>query len=296
MSDATDRNKRIMKAARDILEKTDPKDENGFRVFISGKGGVGKTTITAMLSHFFAQSGYKVLAVDQDPQINLPFAIGIPTDDSIKVIPLTQDFDYVEEKTGARPGSGFGHMLSLNPDVSDVVDRFGIRGPDGVNILVMGTVHQASGGCLCPENTLLNSVIRYINLREDEVILMDTQAGVEHFGRSLARGFNQAVLVTDPTFNGVMMVKQAAQLSKELGVPFLHLVINRVRSDKDTHQVLTLLGEVNDLFNETFVIPYDEDLISIEPDVQPLIQKSLRFTEGVRNMQLKLQEYGNDIR
>jgi|GEM_PF-5716818 len=65
--------------------------------------------------------------------------------------------------------------MSLNPDGSDVVERFGMRGPGGVNNLVMGTVVQAAGGCLCLENSLFESVIRYINLREGEVILLDTQ-------------------------------------------------------------------------------------------------------------------------
>ena len=78
--------------------------------------------------------------------------------------------------------------MSLNHDVSDVVERFGMKGPGGVNILVMGTVIQAATGCLSPENTLLDAVIRYINLRENEIILLDTQAGVEHFGQALARG------------------------------------------------------------------------------------------------------------
>ena len=144
-----------------------------------------------------------------------------------------KNFDYVEEKTGARPGAGWGMMLKLNPDVADVVERFGVKGPGGVNVLVMGTIEQAAGGCLCPENTLLEAVIRYINLRENEVILMDTPAGVEHFGRTIARGFDQALLVTDPTFNAVQVVRHAASLARELGIRSVWLVINRVRSEND---------------------------------------------------------------
>ena len=230
MSEAKIQRAKIMAAADTIEGHTKIVPERGFRVVITGKGGVGKTTITALLSHLFAQKRFTTLAVDEDPQMNLPYAIGIPREDSEMIVPLTRNLDYVEEKTGARPGEGWGLMLRLNPDVSDVVERFGVKGPEGINILVMGTVVQAATGCLCPENALLESVVRYINLRDNEVILMDTQAGVEHFGRAIAQGFDQALLVTDPTFNAVQVVKHSAHLAKELGIPSVHLIINRVRS------------------------------------------------------------------
>ena len=282
-------------AAADILEEhTENEPERGFRVVITGKGGVGKTTITALLSHLFAQKQFTTLAVDEDPQMNLPYAIGIPRDESERIVPLTHNLDYVEEKTGARPGEGWGLMLRLNPDVSDVVERFGVKGPDGVNILVMGTVVQAATGCLCPENALLESVVRYINLRENEVILMDTQAGVEHFGRAIAQGFDQALLVTDPTFNAVQVVKHSANLAKELGIPSIHLIINRVRTESDIDKVHEILGDTLDLFSEQFIIPYDEQLLECEPDVSPMLSEnpSSSFVTSMKEIQATLEYYG----
>ena len=279
-------------AARKLREHTRPGDEPGFRIVITGKGGVGKTTITALLSHLFAKKGFTTLAVDEDPQMNLPYAIGIPRAESEQIVPLAKNFDYVEEKIGARPGSGWGLMLKLNPDVSDVVERFGVKGPDGVNILVMGTIEHAATGCLCPENTLLEAVLRYINLRKDEVILMDTPAGVEHFGRTIARGFDQALLITDPTFNAVQVVKHAAQLSKELGIPSVHLVVNRVRSENDIRKVQEILGDTMDLFSGQFYLPYDENLIACEPDVRPVLGKTSPFLERLVTIQKTLENHG----
>ncbi|MCX6698320.1 MAG: AAA family ATPase [Methanomicrobiales archaeon] len=279
-------------AARKLRENTRPGTERGFRIVITGKGGVGKTTITALLAHLFAEKGFTTLAVDEDPQMNLPYAIGIPREESDRIVPLTKNFDYVEEKTGARPGAGWGLMLTLNPDVSDVVERFGAKGPGGVNILVMGTVEHAATGCLCPENTLLEAVIRYINLRDDEVILMDTPAGVEHFGRTIARGFDQALLLTDPTFNAVQVVRHAAQLAKELGIPSVWLVINRVRSENDICKVQELLGDTRDLFSGQFYLPYDESLIACEPDVRPVLAEASPFIDRLRALQVRLENDG----
>jgi CO dehydrogenase maturation factor len=267
-------------------------NHQGFRVVITGKGGVGKTTITSLLSHLFTARGYSVLAVDEDPQMNLPYAIGVTPKEGESIIPLSKNLDYVEEKTGARPDSGYGLMFSLNPDVSDVVERFGVKGPDGVNILVMGTVQKAATGCLCPENSLLDAVIRHINLREGEVILMDTQAGVEHFGRALAKGFNQAVLVADPTFNSIEVVKHSAILARELDIPDIHLVINRVRSPGDITKVNGMLAEYEGLFSGKHYIPYDEMMLLYDPDVRPLLEEESEFVDGVRELLISLEMHG----
>ena len=279
-------------SARLFRKNTRPGTERGSRIVITGKGGVGKTTITALLAHLFAGKGFNTLAVDEDPQMNLPYALGIPREESGRVVPLARNFDYVEEKTGARPGSGWGMMLKLNPDVTDVVERFGMKGPGGVNILVMGTVEQAAGGCLCPENTLLEAVLRYINLREGEVILLDTPAGVEHFGRTIARGFDKALLVTDPTFNAVQVARHAALLAKELGIRSVYLVINRVRSDGDICKVQEILGDAAGLFSAQFCLPYDETLIACEPDVRPLLGGSSPFMKSFRSLQSRLEDSG----
>ncbi len=250
------------------------KVEQGFRVLITGKGGAGKTTSTAILARLFARKGYKVLAVDEDPQMNLPFALGIPETEAERIVPLTRNLDYIEEKVGARPGAGWGLMLRLNPEVDDVVDRFGIRAPDDIRLLVMGTVVQAATGCLCPENALLDAVVHYINLREKEVILMDTQAGVEHFGRAIARGFKQAVIVTDATFNSMQVALHAARLARELGIPYRHLILNRIRSERDSQRAREQLQDKDaDLFTSLTEIPFTEELLEIEPDISPIVEQ-----------------------
>jgi CO dehydrogenase maturation factor len=252
---------------RDLVAR--PDGESGqFRVVFTGKGGVGKTSLVAILSRLLARQDYAVLALDADPQMNLPWALGLDDEAARALVPLSRNPDYVEEKTGARPGSGWGLLLRLHPDASDVVERFGVVGPDGVRLLVMGTTVQPAVGCLCPENTLLRSVVDALSLRQKEVILMDTQAGVEHFGRALAKGFHQSVVVSDPTFNGIQVAVHAARLARQMGIPAVHLVLNRVRNDDELERAMARLAAEEDFaFTSRHVLPWDERLLRVEPDV-----------------------------
>ena len=269
MGKSDPRRKALFEAAEQIKRKAAATKDKGFRVVITGKGGAGKTTLTALLAKLLKREGLNVLAVDEDPQINLPYALGIPPEQEI--VPVSRNLDYVEEKTGARPGEAWGVMLTLNPDVSDVVDRFGLRTEDGINLLVMGSVVQAATGCLCPENALLDAIVRYISLREGEVILMDTQAGVEHFGRALAQGFSQAIIITEPSFNALQVALHSAKLAGELEIPHIYLAVNKVRTPQDREKIYRLGGERLKQFEEIFFLPYDERVLSTEPDVSPLI-------------------------
>jgi CO dehydrogenase maturation factor len=246
-------------------------DAGGVRVVVTGKGGAGKTTLCAALARTIARAHRRVLAVDADAQLNLAAALGMPRSAAERIVPLSRNADYVAEKTGARPGEGFAPLFRLNPDVDDVVDRFGQHAPDGVRFLAMGTLSGAGAGCLCPENTLLTETIRAIALRPDEAIILDTQAGVEHFGRAIARGFDHAVVVTDPTYSGVGVALAAARLARDLGIPAVHLVVNRVRGPADRARVEDdLQARGNVAFDSMNWIPDDELVLATEPSVDVL--------------------------
>jgi CO dehydrogenase maturation factor len=246
--------------------------DGGFRVVITGKGGVGKTSLTALVARLLARDGHRVLALDADPQMNLPHAIGLPSAEARALVPISQNRDYVEEKTGASSDEGYGLYFRLNPDATDAVERYAVDGPDGVQVMVMGTTVQPAAGCLCPENTLLAGVVEAMNLREREVILMDTQAGVEHFGRALAKGFHHALIVCDPTFNAVQVAMHAARLAADLGIPAVHLVANRVRDGREAERLEARIADEGGFpFTSTHLLPYDEAVRESEPSVGPLL-------------------------
>ncbi|MBT0664179.1 AAA family ATPase [Geobacter pelophilus] len=263
--------------------------QEGLRVVITGKGGVGKTTLTSCLATVLAANGINVLAVDEDPQMNLPNALGLAADAASRIVPLNRHADYIEEKTGIRPGrSGWGAMFKLNPDVDDVVERFGLKIRDNLNLLVMGTVKQAGGGCLCAENVLLDATIRHLALRRNDVILLDTQAGMEHFGRSLAKGFGQCLVVADNTFNSLSVACHSASLARETGIPLVFLVINRIAPDGNAK--LERFQQENgcrldEVFDAIVELPAEPRLESLDPDVTRIMaEQESRYAAAVTRL------------
>ena len=260
--------------------------DEAMRLVVTGKGGVGKTTLTAAIARLLAREGCRVLAVDADAQLNLAAALGIPRDEAEALVPLSHHHAYIAEKTGVQPGE-IGALVRLNPNLDDVVDRFGRRAPDGVRLLAMGTLSGAGGGCLCPENTTLAQAIRAITLRPGEAIVLDTQAGVEHFGRAIARGFGDALIVTDPTYSGTGVAVAAARLAADLGIPRVHLVVNRIRDAADRERVEADLARrgAGIAFASTAWLPVDDAVLAAEPAVDALLANPASpFMRAVRDL------------
>lgn len=238
----------------------------GIRVVVAGKGGTGKTTLAAALCLLQAKSG-RVLAVDQDSQQNLAFALGYPRQLAATLSPITEDHDYLEEKTGSAPGS-FGGLMRLNPDVSDMADRFGVHIAPNLDLLVMGSVTRAASGCLCSENALLGSMVRYLECMDEDLIMMDTQAGLEPFGRAVAEGFGCALVVTDPTSNSLQVAERAGRLAKDMGIRRVRLVVNRYekRSERKLDEIIA-----SDTFISIHRLPFDPSIYDHDPDVGPVV-------------------------
>jgi CO dehydrogenase maturation factor len=278
-------------AASAVKNHISPAGGMGIRIVISGKGGVGKTTITALLAHLFAQKGFRVLAVDGDPQQNLAVTLGIPQKDAEKIVPVSQSTDYLREKTGAGPGISPGGLLTLNPDVSDVIDRFSVNVAKNLRLLVMGGVSQAGCGCLCPEYTLLSAIFRHMRLLPDEVVLLDTPAGMEHFGRAVADGFSCALVVADPSHNAISVARESAGFAQQLGIKNIILVVNRIGNPADIDKIHQKIGEFTG-FSRMIFLPFDPEIIHLEPAVNRLLSRESSFITEIRRLSTIVTDTG----
>ena len=115
------------------------------KIAVTGKGGVGKTTLSAMLAAAFGVKGHKVVAIDADPDANLPAAFGLPIDQY--PVFLSEMRDLIAERTGAK--NAYGGYFKLNPKVDDIPDEYSKK-IGSVRLLALGGVQRGGGGCICP--------------------------------------------------------------------------------------------------------------------------------------------------
>lgn len=207
------------------------------KIAISGKGGVGKTTLAGCLARFLAERGEKVLAIDADPDSNLPSAIGVPREQLDTLRPLAQMKELIAERTGAQAGT-FGGMFKLNPRVDDLPDAYSLSF-QGIKLLTLGTVPQGGGGCLCPESTLLRVLMRHLMVARGETVIVDMEAGLEHLARGTTQSVDAFLVVVEPGQRALQTAHQIRRLATDLGVAAVYVVGNKVDAPRDR----TLIAE-----------------------------------------------------
>lgn len=201
------------------------------KIAITGKGGVGKTTLTALLAQVYADRGRQVLAVDADPSPCLAGALGFTEELRSRLSPISEMDELIYERTGARPGT-VGGFFTINPRVDDIPERFSVV-QRGVRLLEMGAVDTGGSGCICPESAMLKTLFTHLLFRKDDVLLLDMYAGVEHLGRSTVDFVDAMLVVVEPTRRSLGTAAQIKSLANDIGLTRLWLVGNKVRDDQE---------------------------------------------------------------
>jgi len=226
------------------------------KIAITGKGGVGKTTVASLLANAWVKSGYKVLAIDADPVASLAGALGFPEPD--KIIPLSERSGLIEERTGAKPGT-LGQMFKLNPKVDDLPDKIAHQ-HNNIKLIVMGGVKTGGGGCVCPESTLIKTLIRHIILERNERVIIDMEAGVEHLGRSTADAVNLMITVIEPGLRSIQAAHRIKELAGQIGINNIAAIGNKIRSPHDRQ----FIDKYIDKIKLIGMIPYSESISRLD--------------------------------
>ena len=221
------------------------------KIAITGKGGVGKTTLAGLLALLLAEKGDTVLAIDADPDANLGSAVGISQEQIDKATPISKMKELAEERTGAE-GDG---MYSLTPYVADIPDEYAVE-HKGIKLLLLGTVEQGGGGCICPEHALVRTLMKHILFQKGESVIMDMEAGIEHLGRGTAESVDALITVVEPGSRSLQTAKQIQSLAADIGLKKTFVVASKVRNQEEIKFLTTNLPEENFLG----VIPLSDEI------------------------------------
>ena len=250
------------------------------KIAVTGKGGVGKTTLSSTLCRLYAEEGRTVLAADVDPDANLGLALGFSEEEVNAIVPISKMRKLVEERTGANELNKF---FKLNPQVGDIPDTYA-KEINGVKLLVMGTVETGGSGCVCPEHVMLKSILSNLVFRKDDVVVMDMEAGLEHLGRGTAACMDQFIVVIEPGARSIQTYGKVKELAADLGITRVRVVANKVRDAHDEEYIKARIPE-EDLLG---FIHYNAEVIDADRAGQSPYDCSSLAVEEIRAIKAKI--------
>ncbi len=243
------------------------------KILICGKGGCGKSTIAALLATAMQNRGKRVLLVDADESnIGLYRMLGLDLPESL--------MDNLGGKKGFRdrtkaPGITLDASTQLFPkdlkldELPD--DCFALSG--GLRVMSVGKIHHFGEGCACPMGKLFRMLFSSLCLEKDDLVIVDTAAGVEHFGRSLDGQCDHVFCVVDPSYESIMMAKRVSAFASEANLP-VSVILNKLTPEveKDLNAALknvTIIGSLSDnhsiFMNNLKGKALDPEIPEIEP-------------------------------
>lgn len=199
------------------------------KIAITGKGGVGKSTIATLMAGILSDSGNKVMVIDADPDMNVATLLGIPKDKSIT--PIVELKSLMAERTGTKVGEP-APFFTMNPKVDDIPEKYCIE-QRGIKLLVMGTVNTGGGGCACPENAFLKTLLSHLMVARKEWVILDMEAGIEHIGRGTAIGVDEMLVIVEPSRVSIDTAYRIKKLSKDIGIKSIRVIGNKIRNPEE---------------------------------------------------------------
>lgn len=253
------------------------------KLAIAGKGGVGKTTLAALLAYIYAEQGQKVIAIDADPAASLANALGLPPELAAQARPIAEMDDLIEERTGARPGTA-GGFFSLTPRVDDIPDRFSVT-HRGIKMLRLGSIRGGGLGCICPESAMLKALVTHLVLYQNETLIMDMEAGLEHLGRATAGAVDAFIAVAEASRRSLDTAVRIKNLAAEIGVKTVYLVANKIHDESELEFVKSNAGGLVFLGR----LPFDPAASEADRTGQAVFDAAPRLAQAAREIADKLK-------
>ncbi|HVE45346.1 MAG TPA: AAA family ATPase [Acidimicrobiales bacterium] len=228
------------------------------RIAVAGKGGAGKTTLSATLSRLVARQGRSVLVIDADSNPNVAVALGISQVAAAAISPLPMGL-VSRRLDGA----------ALNDPVSTIVERFGARGPDGVAVVHMAMPAHADEGCLCSAHATVSAILADTVNQTDSVTLVDFEASPEHFSRGTTRHVDALLLVAEPYYRSLETARRMGELAAELPIGQVAVVANKLRSPDDLEAMEEFFANHNMVVQGR--VPWSDSVLDADKAGTPLI-------------------------
>ncbi|MCG7849776.1 MAG: AAA family ATPase [ANME-2 cluster archaeon] len=206
------------------------------KILICGKGGSGKSTVSSLLAKSMASRGLNVLVVDTDESnygLHRQLGMELPND-------FMNFFGGKKEMFGKRrAASGKEEVKKKGREPVNLFDkRWGfddlpeeyLTTKNGIKLLAIGKIHDFGEGCACPMGALAKNLLNNLDVTDEEVVIIDTDAGVEHFGRGVERGCDAILGVVDPSYESLKLAGKIDGMTKDLGKK-IYFVLNKVDDD-----------------------------------------------------------------
>ena len=205
------------------------------KVLISGRGGCGKSTIVSLLARKLKNNGKRILVVDCDESnFGLNKIIGIKKPKETLMNNLGGKLA-VRDKLLEIVQKDENHLNIFDVMSLDDLSNDYVTWDDNLGFLEIGKIEHSMEGCACPMGALSRDFLNHLTINENEWILVDTEAGIEHFGRGVLEGADFIIAIVDPSEDAILLANKAYKLSFENNKNF-GVILNKI--DDNLEEIL----------------------------------------------------------